>query len=66
MPPFSAFEPAKCPVPDYRVPPHKVQDQVGLHPFTPFSLSGASQTPMRARGRFILLTAGEVGGHTPK
>jgi primase-polymerase (primpol)-like protein len=39
---------------------------VGLHPFTPFSLSGASQTPMRARGRFILLTAGEVGGHTPK
>ena len=28
------------------------------------SLSGASQTPMRARGRFILLSAGELGGHT--
>jgi hypothetical protein len=30
------------------------------------SLSGASQTPIRARGRFILLPAGEVGGHTSK
>ena len=29
-----------------------------------FSLSGASQTLMRARGRFILLSAGELGGHT--
>jgi hypothetical protein len=42
-------------------------DDVGNRARGPrFSLSGASQTPMRARGRFILLSAGELGGHTKK
>ena len=43
---------------------HRAKFAPSSQEIMPFSLSGASQTPMRARGRFILLSAGELGGHT--
>ena len=43
---------------------HGIDTELHVGEDQPRPLSGASQTPMRARGRLILPRPGELGGHT--